>query len=169
MKIADFMGFGLWSFPSISVFQWQNLTGLVNANNEYVMMFLLCIIIILGIPFGMCVSIASRMGVLFNELESLPAYCYNILGSLVGGIVLSLLSNTRMAPWQLLIVAMGVIVAMQWKNWRRTAIGGITFSIVIAAAFTYLPTFPAKLLIPELTTYHASERKLCGHPIKELI
>lgn len=168
MKIADFMGFGLWSFPSISVFQWQNLTGLVNANNEYVMMFLLCIIIILGIPFGMCVAIASRMGVLFNELESLPAYCYNILGSLVGGIVLSLLSNTRMAPWQLLIVAMGVIVAMQWKNWRRTAIGGITFSIVIAAAFTYLPTFPAKLLIPELTTYHASERQTLWSPYQRI-
>jgi len=168
MKVADFLGFGLWSFPSISVFQWQNLTGLVDANSSYVMMFLLCIIIILGIPFGMCVAIASRMGVLFNELESLPAYCYNILGSLVGGIVLSLLSNTRMAPWQLLLVALGVIVLMQWKDLRRTAIGGITFAIVIAAAFIYLPAFPAKLLIPELTTYHTSERQTLWSPYQRI-
>lgn len=168
MKVADLLGLGLWSFPSISVFQWQNLTGLTDANSSYVLVFLLAIIIVLGIPFGMCVSIASRMGVLFNELEPLPAYCYNILGSLAGGIILSLLSNTKMAPWQLLMVALAVIIVMQWRQSKLSAITGVVLVLITGAAFTYLPNFPAKPLIPGLYEYHASEKQTLWSPYQRI-
>ncbi len=168
MKAADLLGLGVLSFPSLAVFQWQNLTGLVGISASYVAMFLLAIVIVLGIPFGMCVSIASRMGVLFSELRPLPAYCWNILGSLMGGVLFTCLSNTRMAPWQLLLIPLAVTVVLQWKGIRKSAVAGIVALVVIPVLFLGVPSFPAKPLIPALLDYHASKSTTLWSPYQRI-
>jgi hypothetical protein len=81
MKVLDFTGLGKISFPSLATFQWQNLTmGLGDNASQggtiaYVILCMLMVLLVLSIPFGICVSIGSRMGAIFNKLEPLPAYC----------------------------------------------------------------------------------------------
>ena len=42
LKVCDYVGIGFWGFPSLSVFQWNNLVGLVQATSAaYLVMFLL--------------------------------------------------------------------------------------------------------------------------------
>ena len=86
MKISDAIGLGYWGFPSLSVFQWQNLVGL-HADNLYVILFMLLMLLVLSVPFALCVAIGARLGVLFDKLPPLQGYGYNIAGALAGSIL----------------------------------------------------------------------------------
>jgi SAM-dependent methyltransferase len=103
MILFDFMQINrLFVVPSASVnVDWATLQpGLL-----YMFWFSLALIVLLSGPFLAMLAIGSRLGVLFNQLTPLPAYCTNLAGAIIGSIVFSMLAFWGMAPWQLLILA----------------------------------------------------------------
>ena len=149
MKLADIAGIGFWGFPSLSVFQWQNLVGL-HPNTLYVFVFLVLMLFVLSVPFALCVSIGARLGVLFNELPPLSAYGWNILGALTGSILFPVASYFCIPPWVLGLVA-GLVLGAEAKLLTRYK-SVLPSAILIFAVplFLCLPSESAKPLMPDL-------------------
>ena len=73
IKLADFRGISFLAFPTLSVFQWANLAGGHRIEIGYVLVLMLVVMLFLGISFGICVCIGSRLGILFSGCSPLKA------------------------------------------------------------------------------------------------
>lgn len=111
VRIAEITKMSYLFFPSSSQFVWASIDRLdPQTLTAYVFAFTLLMPIFLSAPFALCVAIGSKLGVLFNQLKPLNAYCINIVGAIVGSILFSLLSFFGLSPWQLLIAPLLVLL-----------------------------------------------------------
>jgi hypothetical protein len=168
MKATEVLGISTWGFPSLSTFQWGNLAGPGIVNGQYTVFFLLLIIIMLALPFGMCVNIGSRLGVLFNELSPLPAYSYNVLGAIVGSIFFQFLSNLGLAPWQEILIPMLVVVAWLQSGEQKPAFFNWAAIAVVPLMFLLIQIQPAKPLIPALLAYQIGHSTTYWSPYQRI-
>ncbi len=160
MKVADISGVAFWTFPSLSVFNWQ-ASYEVAPGYLFLLLLALVVVLLLAGPFTMCVAIGSRLGVLFNQLPALPAYCYNIVGSIVGCVTLPLLSYFGCAPWQLLLAIATVVVGIRFRQTARNQ-NAINFGLlaVILLLLILTPQVPARAIAPELLPTSISRRTI---------
>ena len=168
MKATDVAGISTMGFPSLSTFQWANLAGLTSVNWQYTLFFMLCVILILALPFGMCVAIGARLGVLFNELPPLRAYSFNVLGAIAGSALFQLLSNLGLAPWQELILPMLVVAYTLSRGERKAAVFNWLAIAILPFIFILVPTQPAKPLIPALMSYQLGHSKTYWSPYQRI-
>lgn len=151
MKLANFIGICFWGFPSGSNFQWQNLVGLAQINWAYLMVFACIIILLLAGPFAMCVCIGARLGVLFNQLKPLPAYCYNVGGAIAGSIAFPLLCYFGCPPWVLLMsAAVAISGLLLFKKDTKLNIKNFGIIAILVPMFLFVPEETSKPLVPEL-------------------
>lgn len=166
MKLCDLSGIGFWSFPAASVYQWQN-RALISGSLSYVLSFCFMIVVVLAIPFFSCVCIGSRLGVLFNQLKPLPAYCYNLGGALVGSIAFPIFCYLEFAPWQLLVMASLILL---FYVLPATKIKWLPVAFVAAIALVYLalPTKPANPLFPRILANQACQATTLWSPYQRI-
>lgn len=134
---ADWFGIGYLGFPTVSVFQWQNLVPTLNSLG----LFMVLLVLLLCGPFALCVGIGSRLGVLFNQLSPLPAYCWNIAGAIAGSIAFALLSYLQWAPWQLALPAQAIMVYYACSPMQRGPLR-IALGLAAVAAIPVLCLWP---------------------------
>lgn len=152
MIAANFFGVCLWGFPSLANFQWQNLVGLVSDPGWiYIFAFSLIVILLLAGPFAICVAIGGRLGVLFNQLPPLEAYCYNIGGAILGSLCFPVLCYMGWSPCQLLVPAALIIVFLSWTHCsQKLRVCNLFIALVLLPLCLITPEERAKPLIPEL-------------------
>ncbi len=148
MKLCDLANVGFWSFPAASVFQWQTLTMPLQSW-PYVLAFCFMIVVVLAIPFFICVCLGSRLGVLFNQLRPLPAYCYNLGGAILGSIAFPVLCYFEFAPWQLLIMASLVLLLYVLPETKKKWLP-VLCVLAIPVISLALPSQAAKPLFPKI-------------------
>ena len=118
MRIAQFK-ICLLAFPSASVFQWQALMLSGQLTFSYLAIFIASLALLLAGPFLTCMYLASRLGELFNECDTLKAYAMNLLGSAAGSIVFTALAFAGASPLVLLILPTLVLLVylVKTKKW----------------------------------------------------
>lgn len=169
LKAADFLGIGTWGFPSLGVFQWNNLVGLMQATNlAYLVLFMLIIILLLALPFGICVCIGARLGVLFSELKPLAAYSLNVAGAIAGSIVFPILSNLGLSPWQLLLLPAFYVVVDLFLKDKKLKLTYVLPFVLIPLIYIYVPSQHGKPLIPVLNSYQIGETKTLWSPYQRI-
>ena len=168
MKACEVVGISTLSFPSLSTFQWANLAGLVTANAAYVVVFLLLMILLLALPFAMCVNIGARLSVLFIELPPLKAYSCNILGAIAGSAIFQLLSIAGTAPWQEVLLPMIVVAGWLQVQKKKLAIFNWLAIAIVPLVFLACQTQPAKPLMPALLNYQLGHSQTYWSPYQRI-
>lgn len=168
IKLADFLGVGIWGFPTLGVFQWQNLSGLIVMNAPYIVIFMLMIILLLAFPFAICVCIGARLGVLFEGLKPLTAYSANVAGAIAGSVLFPALSKFGIDPWQLLLIPLVMIGVDLVIKKEKTALVSFAGLLVIPAVFLSVPNTPALPLIPQLGMFRTNESKKLWSPYQRI-
>ena len=150
--LCNYTGVCFWGFPSVANFQWPSLVvSLAKSGWPYLIAFPLVVLLLLAGPFGICLAIGSRLGVLFNQLTPLKAYSYNVLGAVAGSITLPLLSFFGSPPWLILLVTAVILVLMQWPaNSRRSNLVSVALVGVLVLLFLFRSEKSSQTLIPEL-------------------
>ncbi|HEY9790591.1 MAG TPA: hypothetical protein V6D22_09355 [Candidatus Obscuribacterales bacterium] len=166
MKVADVAGIGYWAFPSLSVFQWQNLVGL-HSSDLYVGMFLIVMLLVLYIPLLLCLSIGSRLGILFDKLPPLEAYSCNLLGALAGSVLFPIFCFIGIPPW-ILLVAVGLLLAADLvvfchQKWWQTSI-----ILLLVPVFLLAPSEHAKPLMPYLSSFTSEKTETLWSPYQRI-
>ncbi len=133
MRLAEFFKLGFFGFPSQAIFTWQGVPVAGEIGITYFVMFSVTLIVLLMGPFWASVCIGSRLGVVFNELPPLNAYAVNLLGSILGSAMFTVLSFLEAPPWMLLL-ATGLMVVPFAASQRRIA-WLVTGCVVGAIAF----------------------------------
>lgn len=166
MKIADWITIGSNTrlsylfFPSTRVFSWWTPDRTDPAMLAvYVLVFMLFLPLLLSAPFALCMCIGSRLGVLFNQMKPLPAYCVNIGGAIVGSVLFSLASYLGWMPWQLIILPI-VIMLFYVRSEKTFALSVVAAAACIAIAFCN-PS--AK---PQVQTFWSPYQRLDLEPFK---
>jgi hypothetical protein len=168
MQAINILGINTFAFPSLSVFQWGNLAGLVATNMAYIVLILLLMIIMLALPFGLCVTIGARLGVLFNQLDSLTAYGYNIMGAIAGSILFQMLVCLGLPPHLMLLLPLAAVMAYQAHE-RQVVITGLAALVIIPAAFAaFVPVHLSKPLIPQLIAYQTQKANTFWSPYQKI-
>lgn len=121
LAYAQISGIAAWIFPSISVYQWQDVavTATINTFWQHMnLQSLLSITSLFGLmlemalllagPFAVCVCIGSRLAALFGKLKPLPAYSVNIAGAIVGSVSFACMSFLELPPAYLLIPVVAI-------------------------------------------------------------
>ena len=168
LKLADIVGISMWGFPALGVFQWNNLTGLLQINAPYMLLIMLTIILLLGIPFGMCVCIGARLGTLFSSLKPLHAYSLNVGGAIAGSILFPLLSRFGIPPWQLLLLPAVIVVIDLVIKTKKVSLIYLTPLIFIPLIYLMVPSQPGKPLVPNLKEYQAAETRTLWSPYQRI-
>ena len=154
MKVIEFVGLSSLGFPSVGVFQWNNLV--VHAVNWQGIMFsLLLVIFELMPPFGICVAIGARLGTLFNQLAPLNAYSYNILGALTGSVLFQCLANLGFCPWQEMLIPLLVFVWLQFRR-HKVELFGLATIVVLPLLFSINQNRPVHPLFSVTRPYEIS-------------
>ena len=170
IKTADLTGVAFWGFPSLSSYQWQNLVGMApNAPPAaaFLIAFMLLVILFLAGPFGVCVAIGSRLGVLFTKFAPLAAYSYNLLGALIGGILFPILSFMEFDPLQLCAASAVILAALLF--WRRNTHWSVIPSVVaLPLILLLLPTAGAMPLDPAFAAIKNKEFKTLWSPYQRI-
>src|SRR5271156_5013759 len=168
MQAINVLGINTFAFPSLSVFQWGNLAGLATTNTAYIVLILLLMIIMLALPFGLCVTIGARLGVLFNQLDALPAYSYNIMGAVAGSILFQMLVYLGLPPYLMLLLPLAAVMAYQAHE-RQVVITGLAALVIILAAFAaFVPVHLSKPLIPQLMAYQTQKAYTFWSPYQRI-
>jgi len=136
------------SFPSSSVYQFANLQ-IQYADGAHTALLILWLFLLLSGPFAVCMCLGSRLGVLFNKLEPLEAYCTNIGGSILGSILFTVLSCSGIPPLALLVGISPVICLFLLKrfgmSWTPLVVLAVVVSLALLMPQSTGATFPAAL------------------------
>jgi SAM-dependent methyltransferase len=133
IRLAEFLfGFNEWVFPSFSVFQWGQLDVFGQNLWLYILLFIILLILLLLGPFAVMVCLGSRLGALFRQFKPLTAYAINIVGSIAGSILFSVLSFSGAAPYLLLIPAI-LITAIYLSGKGSLAVRLLSAPMLLAA------------------------------------
>lgn len=109
---TSFLGYGVESFPSLLIYQWNDLNPELGQQLllRVVRMTLLIVLLLMG-PFAVMFCIGSLIGEMFNRLAPLKAYCVDIIGAITGSITFALLSFFCISP-NFEVVIFSAIVAI---------------------------------------------------------
>lgn len=133
-------GYGDLPFPSLSLYQWTNLSSQSwqPLALEVLKMTLLIILLLMG-PFGVMFCIGSLIGELFNKMAPLKAYCVDIAGAIIGSITFGLLSFFFVSP-NIEIAILSVIFAALLLVSKRAKTASL-FVLAATAIGCLLPQF----------------------------
>ncbi len=169
MKVADFCGISLLASPVLSIFQWNNLAGLLQVKSAYLLLSMLLIVLFLAIPFAVCVCLGSRLGVLFSSLRPLSAYSLNVFGAIVGSILFPVLSALCLAPWQLLLLPTAFISADLWLKTKKYKPIQLIPLVAIVVVYMLVPYGRNMPLFPGLNgLYQTGELKTLWSPYQRI-
>lgn len=168
IKIFDFLGFGIWPLPALSVFQWNNLAGLMQMNTAYIVVFMLIVILLLAFPFGICFCLGARLGVLFGKMKPLTAYSINVAGAVAGSIIFPVLSAFGLPPWQLLLIPTALIVIDLFLKERKFRPALVAPFLLIPPMFLMLPDQDAKPLYEGLLEYKSGKAQTLWSPYQRI-
>ncbi|HEY9773945.1 MAG TPA: hypothetical protein V6C81_09065 [Planktothrix sp.] len=136
MKVVEqFFQFSLWAFPSFGVFQWWHFEAMGGNLWAYILVFICILLLLLAGPFAVMACIGTRLGQLFGDFKPLTAYGINLLGSIFGSIIFSLLAFTGAQPWILLIPPLIAVGAYAKTNFPARIIP----CILTVALASWLP------------------------------
>ncbi|HMY53516.1 MAG TPA: hypothetical protein PK671_11210, partial [Candidatus Obscuribacter sp.] len=95
--LTSFAGYGYLAFPSLALYQWNELTNSMTLALEVLKMSLLLVLLLMG-PFASMFCIGNLIGHCFNKSTALRAYCIDIAGAITGSITFALLSFLSFSP-----------------------------------------------------------------------
>ncbi len=140
LKLAEVIGVSNMPFPSLSIFYWHDVASSSAELWLRVGAFMLVLIYLVMGPFGLMVCVGSRLGVLFNKLEPLGAYCVNIGGAILGSLLFTGLCFTGLHPWLLLAIPACIIFPFLNSGSRsQTIASAVAFALAIGAAAYEIP------------------------------
>ncbi|MBA3992648.1 MAG: hypothetical protein C0469_03915, partial [Cyanobacteria bacterium DS2.3.42] len=158
-KICDYVGLGNVIFPSLSFFQWQALENMASALGlAHVFLTMLLLVLLLSGPFALMLCIGARLGVLFNELDPLKAYCFNVGGAVCGTLLFTLISFLGTPPWLVMLPAAVALTPYVLKH------GGAPLKVIIPAVVAVALCF----WIPESKELGGSELEVLWSPYQRL-
>jgi hypothetical protein len=125
--------------PSINLYQWSSVTAEGTSFILYQLFFMAFLVTLLAGPFYACYSIGARIGVLFNGLPPLKAYCINVGGAVLGSILFLISCYSWMPLWGMFLipVAVALIFLPKISNSYRNRSFLLLFGAVLAVG---LPT-----------------------------
>ena len=139
-RVADWVGFSTIIFPSIGYFQWQQLENLsTSLGLLHIAIVMVMLIVLLAGPFAVMVAIGSRLGLLFNELKPLDAYCVNIGGAILGTLLFTACSFLGMPPYLQLMTAVIPLFFTLPASSRRNRVASALALIACLALSAWLP------------------------------
>lgn len=166
MKVSEVSGIDFWQFPGGSVFQWQNL---VTGNNSvlFLLQFILVLTVLLAAPFLLCMTIACRMGVLFNQLKPLKAYGFDLLGSFFGSLAFAAICALELEPWKLACAAALPLLILTMRQQPKNMIPLIAI-VLLPFIGAYTPPQTAIPLASKLLGYQVGETNTYWSPYQRL-
>ena len=160
MQAMNFYGISFLGFPSLNIFQWNNLTGLLQIQ-QYLLLFMLSIVLLLSAPFAVCVCIGARLGELFSKLPPLSAYSWNVGGAVMGSVLFLLLSTLGLAPWQLLLLPTAIISAdliLKNRNHKGKYLQLIPLVFIVLICCYFIPSLSNIPLNVDLEKIYCKEK-----------
>jgi SAM-dependent methyltransferase len=151
MVLLEWFGIGLLPFPTTNVYYWQDAMG--QTSPLYLAVFMLILMLLLSGPFALMACIGSRLGLLFNKMKPLNAYCINIAGAIIGSLVFPLVSFLEWSPWQLLIpgiLPLAVCYPRQSRRWLVTALAVMLLVPATALIAQQKESLAGSSRVPEL-------------------
>lgn len=139
---TGYQGYGQESFPSLTLYQWNNLDPEMGSQLmlRVLRMTLLIVLLLMG-PFAVMFAIGSLIGETFNKIGALKAYCVDIAGAIAGSITFALLSFLCVSP-TVEVVIFSVIVGVLFFMTGRLMYGLPV--LVVSSAICLLPMFNAE-------------------------
>lgn len=110
-------GIGAIPFPAAGLYQWSDPSSdaLLWFN---IFRMILAIVLLLAGPFAVMVCIGSRIGVLFNKLSPLSAYCIDIAGAIAGSLLFAFSSFAGLSPAGQVCVTALLLALFTFKHAR---------------------------------------------------
>lgn len=158
IRVLSLTFFSYFFLPSINLYQWSEVH--VNAPEFllYQSMFMVFLPVLLAGPFFACFSIGARIGVLFNGLPPLKAYCINIGGAVLGSILFLISCYSWLPLWAMFLVpiAVAVVCLPDISKWYRNR------SLILLAGTLLAVGLPAR----GPTVYWSPYSKIEAFPIE---
>lgn len=140
---AGISNIGGLPFPAAALYQWVNWEYLLGHNLIYLIFWhMLSLLLLLAGPFAIMVSLGSRIGVLFNSLKPLTAYCIDIGGAIVGSTLFAVLSFFCVPPAGLLVVPCLIVLWFVRKFMKPAWIASVFLAAALVCA-TFAQKAPA--------------------------
>lgn len=139
---TSYKGYGGVPFPSLTLYQWNNLSmeNLQLLSLQVFQMTLLIILLLMG-PFAVMFSIGTIIGETFNKLSPLKAYCIDIMGAITGSITFALLSFFCISPNMEVLLFSAIVGLLVFKT-QPTKQLKIDIPVLIASCVVaMLPVF----------------------------
>jgi hypothetical protein len=154
MKLANLLHFETLIIPSTGTYNWLE----ISQSNFWVYTppFMIGLLAVLYPPFAIASALGSYLGVLFDQLEPLPAYCTNIAGSLAGSIAFTLLSYLGLSP---AVMLWPVVIVVAWLFGGKELISNF-LRVTLPLALIVLLSFWTIAIKPSATTYWSPYQRL---------
>lgn len=136
--LTSFAGYGYLAFPSLALYQWNELTNSMTLALEVLKMSLLLVLLLMG-PFASMFCIGNLIGHCFNKSTALRAYCIDIAGAITGSITFALLSFLSFSPNLEIGFVIALMLAITVRFIGLTASGATIMTL--AAVAVMLPIF----------------------------
>ncbi len=142
--LLDSIGVGLCGFPSSVNCQWQNLS--ISFQSFYYYLFIMPIL--LTGPLLLCFCLGTRLGYLFNQLPSLQAYSVDLIGAIVGSVIFSILSYSKIPMPGLLLIPVIILLKYSTLNNIKSKLSFLNLILMLATfACLYIPIKPTFVLL----------------------
>lgn len=141
-KQVQWLGSATLTFPTISVWAWNNFDWLSDLTSTVgrLSSFMLVLAYTLFGPFICMLCIGSRLGVLFDKMDPLRAYGVNIIGSIAGSALFTLLCYLCVSPALLLMVPVLLVAAYSpWHGWHRVKAVALVVAMIALASWQIMP------------------------------
>ncbi len=121
IRVLSLTFFSYFFLPSINLYQWSDVHANAPEFFLYQSLFMVFLLVLLAGPFFACVSLGARIGVLFNELPPLKAYCINIGGAVLGSILFLISCYAWLPLWAMFLVpiAVAIVCLPDISKWYR--------------------------------------------------
>ncbi|HEY9785459.1 MAG TPA: hypothetical protein V6D17_08665 [Candidatus Obscuribacterales bacterium] len=140
MMAGDVAGH-LMHFPTLSGFIWGK-PGQTDILPIYTAVFMPLLLVLLSGPFLLMASLGARLGALFNAIKPLTAYSINVAGAIAGSITFSVVCFQGLAPWQLLILPLVLLLPYLSKETGKARWGLVLVPLCVALAALSHPVLP---------------------------
>ncbi|HEY9785534.1 MAG TPA: hypothetical protein V6D17_09050, partial [Candidatus Obscuribacterales bacterium] len=160
IKLVEWVGLAFLAFPTASVFQFSVSTigGIGQWGN--LLFFMLLLVLLLAAPFGCCVCIGARIGILFDQLPPLPAYAVNLMGAFAGSILFTAFSFLGFAPWSLLIVSALIFAYQLWQSGSLKGNLPVIVGLIVAPVLAAIPGPKESMPLYEKATAQLEPEKM---------
>lgn len=129
-------GFSDMPFPAAGIYQWTNYSADFGARlGLHILRMALAIVLLLAGPFAVMACLGSRIGVLFNSLKPLNAYCIDIAGAITGSISFALLSFLCLAPAVQIAVVAAIVLYFLKSRYQKFWLAALPALAAVCIAF----------------------------------